>query len=135
MKITRLHLIFLLAVSACDTPPPELDQELREETGAPMCPDTCGYVEPTPPIDNSACSCDLDKPDTCGLGLDCVPWGKEGRCLAKCFGSNELGGGYVNSCAEGKVACDHHPFGYPGPSYCPVCQSCQPTNPLSLICQ
>ena len=94
-----LLLILALSVAlACDTSSPnpvtlrqdtstsDGDPDGTGETGCPVEP-----VAAQPPT--AWCACNLGDPDTCALGLDCVPFpanSKTGRCFAKAFG--ELAG-------------------------------------------
>ncbi len=123
-----------LALIACETPEPVEHRDGGSSTG-----DLCPEPPPVQPPAVSGCACDPGKPDTCGVGLDCVPVGDEYACLAPCFGENEFGGGYVTSCNahQQEVAC-FQPYpdrGPSGPSYCPACLTCGPVDPKSLVCQ
>ncbi len=126
------HLLLLSILLACDLQdpppivapdPPVVAVETTGGTGEP----------PTPEL--SGCACEPNGP-ACGLGLDCVPTPDGGghACLAKCAGSNELGGGYVTTCP---AICFYPLFSEQGtgPAYCPACINCGPVDPLSLICQ
>lgn len=104
-----------------------------------------GAVDPTNDVNQTdadptgssfdGCECDPQDP-VCGPGLQCVPrGGGKFMCLAKCSGDNGQGGGYITTCPE---SCFYPFFDEKegtGAAYCPVCISCGPVNPLSLVCQ
>ncbi len=129
--------LILLLITGCDAQTDPEPVEFRDGGSS-----TGSCFEPPPPIQPpavSGCACDPQKPDTCGVGLDCVPIGDGHACLAKCYGENEFGGGYVTSCNahQQEVACfqPYPKLGPGGPSYCPACITCGQVDPRSLVCQ
>lgn len=113
-------------------------------TGDPDGTGTGCPVEPVAvPPPTSGCACNLGDPDTCALGLDCVPYpadSKTGRCFAKLYGANEFGGGYLTDCTENSLPLQAYqpwapPGQYFGDWYCPKCLTCDFPTPNGLVCQ
>ncbi|MBL9102178.1 MAG: hypothetical protein JNL82_14535 [Myxococcales bacterium] len=136
MKFVTILLTTLLCAGCDRAPDTTLRSGGEESVGSG---DSTGT--PEPPMPTPACRCDPAKKDECPLGTDCVPYGdikdfSSYFCMAKCTGTNELGGGYVTSCtnSDGSPAFCKYAEGYGADGYCPKCVSCE-LRPNTLFCE